>query len=346
VADPTEVLPHALGGPVGTAAIKRIPDDFIVEEQLGFTPSGEGEHVFLRIEKRGENTDYLARQLARLAAVPLRNVGYAGLKDRHGSTIQWFSVQLPGQVGPDWSVLTSDAVRVLDVTRNNRKLKKGAASGNYFEIRLRELDAARLELETRLATISERGVPNYFGPQRFGRNGGNLDRARELFANSGLRIDHHRRGMYLSAARSEIFNHILAERVRQGNWDKAMSGDVFMFPDSQSFFKPDTITDEIVERVKARRIDPSGVLWGTAASTASDHALAIEQHVAARYPDLCAGLEGVGMETARRPFRLSPEGLSWDFPEDDVLRVSFTLPAGAFATVVLRELVHMNDSEI
>lgn len=344
--DPTEVLPHALGGPVGTAAIKRIPEDFIVEEQLGFTPSGEGEHVFLRIEKRGENTDYLARQLARFAAVPLRNVGYAGLKDRHGSTIQWFSVQLPGQVGPDWTVLNSDSIRVLDVTRNSRKLKKGAASGNHFEIRLRQLVAARLDLETRLAAISERGVPNYFGPQRFGRNGGNVDRARELFANSGLRIDPHKRGMYLSAARSEIFNHILAERVRQGHWDKAMSGDAFMFPDSHSFFKPDTITDDILERVQARQIDPSGVLWGTAASAASDHALAIEQQIAARYPDLCAGLEQVGMDTARRPFRLSPEGLSWDFPEDDVLRVSFTLPAGAFATVVLRELVHMNDVEI
>jgi tRNA pseudouridine13 synthase len=332
-------LPYAHGGPAGTGQLKATPEDFVVEEILGFDLSGEGEHEFLRIEKRGENTDYIARQLARFAGVPVRNVGYAGLKDRHGRTIQWFSVQLPGQSGPDWQRLDSDSLRVLDIGRNARKLKKGAAKDNRFEITLREVRADRQMLELRLSRIAEEGVPNYFGPQRFGREGHNLERARQLFEGSADRPNPHQRGIYLSAARSEIFNRILAQRVARGTWNQAISGDAFMFEGSRSFFKPEAMTPELQRRVANKEIHPSAVLWGTAPSVATDEAAGIERQIATKLDDLCRGLEKFALETARRPLRICPENLDWEFPGFAMLRLSFSLPAGAYATAMLRELL-------
>jgi tRNA pseudouridine13 synthase len=343
--NPTTALPYAHGGPAGTGALKATPEDFVVEEILGFEPSGEGEHVFLWVEKRGENTDYVARQLARFAGVPARNVGYAGLKDRHGRTRQWFSVQLPGQAGPDWQALDSDTLRVLDIRRNSRKLKKGAAVGNRFQLTVRQLGGDRSILEERLHQVAERGVPNYFGAQRFGREGQNLVRARELFAGTAGRPDPHKRGLYLSAARSEIFNRILARRVAQGTWDRAINGDAFMFPDSQSFFKPETLTPDILQRVAEKAIHPSGVLWGTAPSAATDEAGTIERAVAEELAEYCRGLEQFGLDTARRPFRVCPAHMRWEFPEPDILCLSFTLPAGAYATTVVRELIDTDFSD-
>jgi tRNA pseudouridine13 synthase len=342
MSDPTARLPHALGGPVCHGTIKLTPEDFVVEEILGFEPSGEGEHVFLRIEKRGENTDYVARQLARFAGVSSRNVSYAGLKDRHGRTLQWFSIQLPGQSGPDWSGLDSDTIKVLDVIRNARKLRKGATSGNRFELTVRDLTATNEALEKRLADIARYGTPNYFGPQRFGHDGQNIEQARALFAEPGRRIDPHKRGLYLSAARSEIFNHILDKRVSAGKWDQAIPGDVFMFSDSKSFFKPDGLDAEILQRVRDHAIHPSGVLWGRDPSTATDEALQIENEVAAHLADLTEGLAASGMDTARRPLRLCPMDLTWAFPDPATLKLSFTLPTGAYATTVLRELIDMD----
>ncbi len=331
-------LPYAHGGPVGTGTLKAAPEDFRVEEILGFEPSGEGEHVFLKVEKRGENTDYVARQLARFAGISSRDVGYAGLKDRHGLTVQWYSVQLPGQAGPDWNALESASVRVLEVGRNSRKLKKGAATGNRFEITLRQITGERGLLEQRLNVIAEQGVPNYFGAQRFGRERQNLVRASEMFAGTLGRVDPHKRGIYLSAARSEIFNRILARRVADGTWNQAVKGDAFMFPDSRSFFKPEALTPEVLQRLAAKEIHPSGVLWGQGASAATDAAAAIEQAVAEELAEYCRGLEQFGLETARRQFRLCPEDLRWEFPEPGALRLRFALPAGAYATTVLREL--------
>jgi tRNA pseudouridine13 synthase len=345
MSQPTTALPYAHGGPAGTGQAKVVPEDFVVEEILGFEPSGEGEHEFLRIEKRGENTDYVARQLARFAGVPVRNVGYAGLKDRHGRTIQWFSVQLPGKAGPDWRQLDSDSLRVLDIARNSRKLKKGAAAGNRFEITVRDIRADRSLLEQRLSQVAEQGVPNYFGAQRFGREGQNLARARELFEGTAGRIDPHKRGIYLSAARSEIFNRILARRVADGTWNHSLEGDAFMFPDSRSFFKSEALTPEILERVANREIHPSGVLWGIHPSVATDEAAAVEHAVAEELADFCRGLEAFGLETARRPFRLCPEQMQWEFPEPETLRLSFALPAGAYATMVLRELLSTDFSD-
>ena len=331
-------LPHAFGGPAATGAIKREPEDFIVEEILGFALTGEGEHIFLNIRKRGENTDHLARQIARFAGLPGLAVSYAGMKDRHAVTTQWFGVHLPGKREVDWAGLESETVSVLESVRHNRKLKTGALQGNRFTVTVRDVQGERAALEEKLAKIKAEGVPNYFGPQRFGRGGANLARAEALFSGELKLRDRKLEGIYLSAARSEIFNRVLARRVSDGSWKQALEGDVFMFADSRSFFRAG-LDEETLRRVAVQDIHPSGPLWGIGELATTGAALALEQAVAAEYPSLCEGLQRKGMEPARRSLRLPVPDLSFEFPDADSLRLSFSLPAGAYATVVLREAV-------
>lgn len=331
-------LPYAHGGPAATGQIRQQPEDFIVEEILGFTPTGEGEHVFLQIQKRGENTDYLARQIAKYAELPRMAVSYAGLKDRHAVTTQWFGVHIPGKREVDWSGLESESVKVLQAVRHNRKLKTGALKGNRFTITVRELQGDRAGLEERLAQIKAEGVPNYFGPQRFGRDGNNLAQAEALFKGELKLRDRKLEGIYLSAARSEIFNRVLARRVCDGTWNHALEGDVFMFPDSHSIFRAE-LGEETLRRVAEQEIHPSGPLWGIGELATSGAALALEKAAAAECPVLCEGLERAKMEPSRRPLRLTVPDLGFAFPDETSLRLSFSLPAGAYATVVLREAV-------
>jgi tRNA pseudouridine13 synthase len=331
-------LPYAHGGPLATGRIKQQCEDFVVEETLGFEPSGSGEHIFLRLEKQGENTDFLARQIAKFAGLPRQAVSYAGMKDRHGRTIQWFSVHLPGKREIDWRPFESENVRVLDVTRNDRKLKIGALKGNRFRITLRDLKGEVKSVESRLETIASTGVPNFFGSQRFGREGQNLCSAIALFKGEFTPRDRHLRGIYLSAARSEIFNRILAKRVRAGTWDKAIPGDVYMFADSHSFFR-EQINPDIERRIAELQIHPSGPLWGKGESPASEDAREIEQTTAAEVPELSAGLISADLEMERRPLRLPVLNLSWSSPEPATLQLRFDLPAGCYATTVLREII-------
>jgi tRNA pseudouridine13 synthase len=331
-------LPRAHGGPVAKGLIKQAPEDFVVDEILGFELAGEGEHVFLKIRKRGENTDYLARQIAKYAELPKMAVSYAGMKDRHAVATQWFSVHIPGKREVDWSGLASASVAVLESVRHNRKLKTGALKGNRFEIAVRELEGEREAVEATLARIREQGAPNYFGPQRFGREGNNVAQAGALFAGELKLRDRKLEGIYLSAARSEIFNRVLARRIEAGNWNRAIAGDAFMFNHGASVFRDD-LSPAIDERLNRLEIHPSGPLWGKGAPVAEGEALAIEREVAGELARLSEGLERIGMESARRALRLAVPDLSWEFPDPNSLRLSFSLPAGAYATSVLREIV-------
>jgi tRNA pseudouridine13 synthase len=331
-------LPYAYGGPAARGRIKAGLNDFIVDEILGFQPAGEGEHVFLRIEKCGENTDYIARRLAQFARLPKQAVSYAGMKDRHGRTTQWFSVHLPGKEELEWSGFNSPTVTVLTALRHHRKLRKGALAGNRFEISVRELEGEPDRIEALLNRITAQGVPDYFGPQRFGRDGQNLDRVRALFTGELKIKDRNLEGIYLSAARAFIFNQILARRVAEDSWNRAIPGDVFMFAGSHSFFK-DALTPQIERRIAALEIHPSGPLWGKGESAAGDQALVLETELAAAHPIFSEGLARSGVEMARRPLRLPVGNLQWDLPDSSSLRLRFGLPAGAYATAVLREFV-------
>jgi len=332
--------PHAYGDPSATADFKSIPDDFVVEEILGFEPEGSGEHVFLYVEKVGENTEYIARLLARHAEVRQRDIGFAGLKDRHARTRQWFSVWLPGKADPDWQALESDRLKILQNKRHPRKLKRGVLDGNRFEITLRNWRGDRQPTEAQLEQIQRQGFPNYFGEQRFGHRGQNLDKCLEMFA--GRRVKPEQRSMYLSAARSYLFNLILARRIEAGDWNQAMPGDVFKLDGSNSRFHAESIDDALLQRLASGDIHPTGALYGKGDSAVSDAALQLEQQVFAEHPQLCAGLVKAGLEQDRRALRVKADDLAWQF-DDDVLRLSFALPAGSYATSLLREIVVCND---
>ena len=189
----------------------------MVEEELGYQASGEGEHVFLTVRKRGRNTQEVARAIAKLSGVPQVAVGYAGLKDRHAVTTQHFTVQLPGREAPDWALLEDDSLQILSAERHHRKIRRGGLRGNRFVIRVDSARGDRDLVEQRLQRIARAGVPNYFGSQRFGRDGQNLVRVAELFAGRGRRPGREQRGLLLSAARAQLFNRVLQARVEDGS---------------------------------------------------------------------------------------------------------------------------------
>lgn len=330
-------LPTAYGRPPLTARLRATPEDFQVEEVLGYDADGQGEHALLWVEKRGANTDWVARELARFAEVSPVNVGYAGLKDRHAVTRQTFSVQLPGKPDPDWSAFPHAEVSVLAATRHSRKLKRGALRGNRFVLVLREVEGPREDAERVLQQIAERGVPNYFGEQRFGREGGNLAQARAMFA--GRRVERDKRSFLLSAARSQIFNSVLAARVEQGSWDTALEGEIWSLAGSRSWFGPEPFDETLAARLAQGDIHPSGPLWGQGEPPTVAAAGELERAVAGRYTDLAEGLAKARMEQERRALRLMPKELRWRWLGDTVLELGFELPAGAYATVIVRELM-------
>ncbi len=331
------VWPYAYGQPAGKGELRREVDDFIVFENLSFEPSGVGEHVFLQIQKTSENTDFIARQLARHAGVRQRDVSYAGLKDRHAIATQWFSVWLPGKSDPDWSGLDSNNLHVLQVIRHARKLKRGTLAANHFKLRIRGWQGDDAKTEQQLAWIKQGGVPNYFGVQRFGNAGQNVNKALAMF--QGTKVPHEQRSIYLSAARSYLFNQVLAERVRQNNWQQALAGDVFMLAGSKSHFQPEQIDGIIRERLLANDIHPTGPLWGLGEQIAKAEAEQIEATVIAQYPALAEGLLQEKLEMARRSLRLMVLDMEWHKTAADVLEISFSLPPGCYATAVLRGIL-------
>lgn len=323
--------------PVLTGRMRTMPEDFAVRETLSFEPSGAGEHVFLRVRKRGLDTAAVVQRLAACAGVRARAVGIAGRKDRHAVTEQWFSVHLPGRPGPDWSVLEDADVQVLAVTRNARKLRLGALTGNRFRVVLRDVAGDRAAAQAVLARIRDHGLPNYFGAQRFGHAGANTARARRLLVDGAALESRLDRSMALSAARSSIFNAVLAERVRAGTWDRLMPGDVLMLDGRHSVFRAQDNDPALPVRVRALEVHPTGPLWGIGTPLTDSACAALEARVAQESAGLAAGLERIGMAAARRALRVRAGDLAWTWAGTD-LTLEFGLPAGAFASVLVQAL--------
>lgn len=330
---------YAQSEPQCTGVIRSQPEDFIVEEQIGFSPDGEGNHAWLHIRKRNTNTEWLARELAALADVPLREVGYAGLKDRYALTSQYFTVNLSGKGEPDWHRLASDDITFLEIDRHGRKLKRGALRENRFVLTLRELQGECGDLEQRLRRIAAEGVPNYFGEQRFGHAFGNLAMAAAMFRGEWRESIRHKRSLYLSAARSYLFNRVLSARVVAGNWNQALPGESLMQEGSTSCFSVRLIGAEIAARVAAGQLHPTGPLWGRGRPISLGEAQAFELSLLEGESLWKAGLEKAGMEPERRALRLAVKKLQWQWPDATTLRLEFALPAGAYATSVLREVL-------
>ena len=335
------VPPRAHGPPPARAVLSADPEDFRVTELEKFHPEGAGTHAWLRIRKRGVNTMDVASALARLAGVPRTAVGFAGMKDRLAVATQWFSVDLAGRAAPAWTALESEAIEVLEVAPHRRKLRRGALRGNRFEIVLREVTGELSALDARLDAIRTGGVPNYFGPQRFGRDGANLRLAESLLV-EGRRIgDRHRRGLALSAARAHVFNRVLALRVGPGIWAAPVDGDVMMLDGRGSVFATDRADARTADRAARGEVHPTGPLWGRGQRLVTGAARDIEDRVVAATAPLCLGLEREGLAQDRRALRAVARGLECRTRPDRGVLIEFSLPPGAYATAVLAELFEL-----
>jgi tRNA pseudouridine13 synthase len=340
----TQPLPSAFGAAVLSARIRTSAEDFFVEEIAGFEPSGEGEHLLLTIEKRGLNTAVVVKRLADWAGLPEMAIGYAGMKDRHAVTRQRFSVHLPKRIAPDTASLRSEDLDVLSSAWHNRKLPRGALAGNRFVVVLREVVGEREAIEARLRQIAARGLPNWFGEQRFGRGGDNVESALSMFA--GRRVRHDQRSILLSAARSELFNRVLAARVHDASWDVGLEGEVWILAGSRSVFGPESWNETLADRLARFDIHPSGTLWGAGELRSTARCAEVERSALDGDDALVLrkGLEDAGLKQERRALRLIAEGLAWTWPEAAVLSLSFSLPPGSFATALLQELGEVTDA--
>ncbi len=410
-------VPRAFGAPLGAGRLRVEPEDFVVDEDLGFAPSGAGAHVLLRVRKRGANTEWVARQIARHGGCRPGDVGFAGLKDRHAVTTQWFSVPSPrgaAYVGDTIALLTGakgEGYEVLEAHAHARKLPRGALAGNRFAIRIRELapltaDAAAADeaaadeaaaaaaaaanaaaaatdcagedevartsatnradagiyadtaaakarrdvaartavsdadIAARVAAIARDGLPNFFGPQRFGREGANLRKiSRDLSA-----VHPRERTYVLSAARSLVFNAVLAERVKEGSWCRLEAGDVANLDGKGSVFPVEALDDALSTRIAALDVHPTGPMWGKGDLLSQGRVRDLEQRIAAEFPEACELVIAAGMSQERRALRLAVRELSWERQGADIV-VRFWLTKGSFATTVLRELFETDTAE-
>lgn len=300
-------FPVAYGFYRPEVVIKQSPEDFIVEELFAPEFEGQGEHVWLWIQKTGQNTEYVAKQIAKYASVRDMDVGFSGLKDRWAVTKQWFSVYISNKSEPDWLRMGLEGVNIIRAERHNKKLRRGEHKGNRFCITLRNL-ADPVELLPGLEKIQQDGFPNYFGVQRFGLGGANLSRGHDYFEGK-IKASRSQRSFYLSAARSFLFNQILAGAIRDSTW----------------------IAD-----------DAQGALFGDPQRDVDD-IIASEQAIFDAYPVLIAGLHKNRMRLERRPLRVIPSEMGWQFGEHSVT-LEFSLPSGVFATAMLDEIAMVTNA--
>jgi tRNA pseudouridine13 synthase len=340
---------HAWGGPLATGVLRASPEDFIVDEILGFDAAGEGPHALLRVRKRGANTEWVSRELARAAGCKPFEVGFAGLKDRNAVTTQFFTVPRGRREAAEFLGVSGEGYEVIEAAPHQRKLPRGALAGNRFGIAVRNVRCDAAALAARIQVIAAGGVPNYFGEQRFGRDAGNL--ADVLHAAAGVASGARSRargrgdaGFMLSAARSLVFNAILGERVEQGSWNTLQAGDVANLDGRGSVFPVPGVDAELAARCAALDVHPTAPLPGSGVTMAAGSVLALEESVAARFPEALAVIGHERMNAERRALRIRVRAFEHEYA-DDVLRLRFELAAGSFATTVLREIIAAADGE-
>ncbi|QJT82336.1 tRNA pseudouridine(13) synthase TruD [Kosakonia sp. MUSA4] len=328
------------GKPAGSGILKANPEDFVVVEDLGFEPDGEGEHILVRILKNGCNTRFVADALAKFLKIHAREVSFAGQKDKHAVTEQWLCARVPGNTMPDLSAFALEGCKVLEYARHKRKLRLGALQGNAFTLVLREV-SDRADVETRLQAIGEKGVPNYFGAQRFGIGGSNLQGALRWAQSTAPVRDRNKRSFWLSAARSALFNQIVNERLKKTDFNQVVDGDALQLAGRGSWFvASEEERAELQARVDAQTLMITAALPGSGDWGAQRAALAFEQQAVADAPELQALLVREKVEAARRAMLLYPQKLCWNWWDDVTVELRFWLPAGSFATSVVRELIN------
>ncbi|MEM0910991.1 MAG: tRNA pseudouridine(13) synthase TruD [Pseudomonadota bacterium] len=341
------------GVPVANGAIKTIPSDFIVEEILGFNPSENGEHVALDIEKTNANTVFVAEQLAKFASISVRDVGYAGRKDKIATTRQWFTVNDRGADKLDWQAFNIEGVIIRKVTRHHRKIKIGSHRGNRFIVTVRDLICRdRRALIDRFKAITEQGFINYFGQQRFGemkKHGavtynGNLSLAQRLLEGEQIR-NRNKRNIVISALRSWLFNEVASRRIADYGHTTMLNGDALILSGSNSFFVCDEKdAKDLNGRLLKKDIQLSAPLWGSGQPHSMYRAREFETSIANEYGNITKILESLQLKQQRRPIIAFPCNVDYQL-EDDQLSISFELEKGCFATSLLREFMRLKHEE-
>ncbi len=328
-----------------TGRIRTQSSDFQVTENLGFELDGEGKHLWTYIRKTDCNTIDICNALSRAAEVHPKEIGVSGQKDRKAVTEQWFSILAEKNPADTLRKVqhycdNQENITLIAFDFHKSKLKRGSHRSNSFRLVIRELSANRDCLEKQLTLISERGVPNYFGSQRFGRNGKNMQTAARLFSGENKRLDRHARSMALSSARSWIFNQVISERLQRDDLTNPQIGDALMLSGTQSWFIHDGADTSIAERWRSHDLDITAPMWGKGILPSQGSVQLFEQSVVETIALLPQGLEHQGLTQQRRAIRIVPKDLQWTFPESSVLQLQFSLTRGGFATSVLRELFH------
>lgn len=343
-------LAYLTGKPTAQGKLKVQPEHFQVFENLGFEFAGQGEHLMVRIRKTGENTAFVANELAKACGVKSKDVSWSGLKDRHAVTEQWLSVHLPKGETPDFSAFLAQypQIEIIKTDRHNKKLRPGDHISNSFVVTMSEVtDVA--DVVRRLETIMETGVPNYFGSQRFGHKGNNLSEARRWGRNNVRTKDQNKRSLFLSSARSWIFNKIVSARIEQNIFTQVILGDIALsdvkMSDEETGVtnaKPILVTADnfasIGEAVANNDMQISAAMAGDNALPTHDDALLLEQPCLDSEPDLMALIRGNRMRHDRRSIALKAQDLTWSV-EGDNITLSFSLDCGCFATSIVRELI-------
>ncbi|WP_153447596.1 tRNA pseudouridine(13) synthase TruD [Vibrio algicola] len=333
-------LAYQLSTPIAQAKVKAQASDFQVREDLGFDFSGHGNHLMVRIRKQGENTSYVVNELAKACGVPSSNVGWAGLKDRHAVTEQWLSVQGAKAEGFDITQFEADhpSVKILATAYHNKKLRPGDLIGNQFVIRLAQVSDIN-DVCQRLEKVKLNGVPNYYGAQRFGREGNNLEEARRWGRDNVRTRNQNKRSLYLSTARSWIFNQVVSHRIESQCFSQLLNGDIVMNSQGNHQLVDQNNMAELQAQLDNETVQLTAPLAGDNALPTQDDAEALERPFLDAEQDLMALICGNRMRHDRRPVALFAQNLTWTH-DDDSVTLSFSLPAGCFATSILRELIN------
>lgn len=335
-------LNYLLGTPQQTGRLKAEFADFIVREELGYPLSGEGEFVAVKVRKTNANTLFVGEQLAKFLGISAKNMSYAGLKDRHAVTEQWFCLHLAGKETPDFSTFECEGVEILEVTRHNRKIRTGALEGNHFELLLRDVVETN-ELKQRLNQLQAVGFPNYFTEQRFGRDGHNLTQVQRWASGEISVKDRKKRSFYLSAARSEVFNLVISQRIADQQMQTVLLGDYLQLAGSNSFFE--VKAEDLMQ--SQQRLDENDVLLTApliGENSLEQNGNEREKAIVAQHENLISLMKKERMNTARRAMLCKPQDLRWQF-EPEGLRLKFFLNSGSYATGLVRELITLNEEE-
>ncbi|MBF0263776.1 MAG: tRNA pseudouridine(13) synthase TruD [Gammaproteobacteria bacterium] len=336
-------LNTAYNGPRPSVLFKQSANDFIVTENISFEPENRGTHAFLKIQKKSTNTQWVIKELAKFCQVPEKSIGYAGLKDRHAITTQWFSVNLEGITEPDWDKFNVDNIEIIEHCYHPRKLKIGTIDSNHFIIRLKNVSPEHLDTVEKIQSqIQSNGFANYFGEQRFGIDEQNIVKARKWFNGQYKVKQKSKKSLYLSAARSMLFNTFLSSRIEQFGFNQLINGEVMLLDGNRSFFTAEKITDEIRHRFLQGDIHPSLCLWGQGEPASASELKTFELAQAEQASFWAKHLIDKGLKQDRRAIRVIPKELKSQYIESkQTYQLEFLLPSGSYATMLLREMFYL-----